>query len=257
MNEKKEFLTEERLKKGIWITGVLIVVVVALLFGYWYWLNRPATGPSQILQKSITEKEQQVKKQPNSKSAHLELAQLYLQAKRFDDAIDECKAVLKMSPEDSLAYTFLGIAYEAKGNTRTAIDYYNKAINKSESSQMKGLNPAFTESVFRLGRIYMNQKKYDKAIELFTKSVQYNSIDSDARYNLGVAYLRSGKYDQAIEQLTVATRYVPDYYEAQYALGQAYEKKGDKEDAIKQYKLTLKYKSDYQPAKDALARLQK
>ncbi len=257
MNGKREFLTEERLKKGIWITGIGIIVALAALFGYWYYLNRPASGPSFILQKSITEKEQQVKKQPNSKSTHLELAQLYLQAKRFDDAIDECKAVLKLSPEDSVAYTFMGIAYEEKGNTKTAIDYYNKAIKKSESSEMKGLNPAFTESVFRLGRIYMDQKKYDKAIELFTKSVQYNSIDSDARYNLGLAYLRSGKYDQAIEQLSVATRYVPDYYEAQYALGQAYEKKGSKEEAIKQYKLTLKYEPDYKPAKDALARLEK
>jgi len=257
MNEKKEFLTEERLKKGIWITSIGIVIVIAALFGYWYYLNRPATGPSQILQKSITEKEQQLKKQPNSKAVHLELAQLYLQAKRFDDAIDECKAVLKINPEDSMAYTFMGIAYEAKGKTNTAVDYYNKAIQKAEGSEMKGMNPAFTESVFRLGRIYMDQKKYDKAIELFTKSVSYNSIDSDARYNLGLAYLKKGMYDEAIAQLTIAVRYVPDYVEAQYALGQAFEKKGNKENAIKSYKMALKYKSDYKPAKDALKRLEK
>ncbi len=255
MAKSGEFLTEERLKKGIWIVSIAIAIVAVGILGYWFYLNRPPTAVPEILQTTIKELEKKVKENPNSLEAHAELGQLYLQSKRYDDAIDEGKTILKISKDNSFGNALLGMAYEAKGKTKTAIDYYKKAIERSEQEEMKGLNPALTESTFRLGKIYMDQKKYDEALELFQKSVSYNTIDSDARYNLGLVYLRQKKYDEAIEQFNTAVKFVPDYYQAWYRLGEAHEKKKNEKEAIEAYENALKYNEDYKEAKEALDRL--
>lgn len=189
-------------------------------------------------------------------AARLELANLYLQTKKYDDSLAEAKLVLKIDKENAYGIAVMAMSYNAKGNISLAVKYYKQAIAISEKGESPGRSAAFTESVFRLGKIYTDQKKYKDAIVLFEKSVSWNSIDSDARYQLGNAYLLDGQYDKAIEHLLVAVKFVPEYFEAQYALGQAYEKKGNKEDAIKAYKKAIEAKADYTEAKDALERLQ-
>lgn len=257
MAEKKEFWTEQRLKTGIYILVAGIIIVIIAMAGWWYYLNKPEGSTPPVLQRAMDEAKASIKKNPNDIGARITLAQLYLQNKMYDEAIAECKLVLKSSKDNEYAYSLMGVAEDLKGNQKAAEKYYLKAIELGSKKTMSQLNPAIVESRFRVGKIYLDQKKYDKALLQFQTLADQNSMDADSRYYLGLTLYKMGKYDKAIESLEGAVKFVPDYYEAFYTLGQAYEKKGDKDKAIEAYKKALKAKSDYQEAKDALARLEK
>jgi tetratricopeptide (TPR) repeat protein len=257
MAEKQEFWTEERLKKGIIYLIIGIVVVAAATFGWWYYLNKPEASTPPVLQRQINDALARSKKNPNDVGAHILLAQLYLQDKRYDDAITECNLILKKNKGNEYALSLMAIAYDENGNKSAAIKYYKQAITAGTKKQNSGLNPAVVESRFRSGKIYLAQKNYDLALVQFQTLADQNSMDADSRYYLGVTFYDMKQYDKSIEWLLQATKFVPDYYEAFYQLGQAYEKKGDKTKAIAAYKQALKGKADYADAKNALARLEK
>jgi tetratricopeptide (TPR) repeat protein len=256
---KKEFWTESRLKKGIIWLIVGIVLVAGATAGYWYYLNMPEGSTPPVLQREIDQAMASIKKNPKDLAAHITLAQLYIQNKDYDDAIIECKNVIKADKEKEFAiysYALMGIAYEGKGEEKTAIANYKKAIDIGDKEEMSRLNPGVVESRFRLGKIYLDQKNWDGALLQFQTVADQNSMDADSRYYLGLTFYRMGQYDQAIESLEKSTQYVPDYFEAFYLLGASYEKKGEKEKAIAAYKQALKGKADYAEAQDALDRLQ-
>lgn len=252
-----EQLTEQLLKKGIWVTAAAIVAVVIALGGYWYYLNRPSGEIPPVLQQSIDQAKADVTKNPNNLDAHVKLAQFYIQAKMYDDAIEECTIILKIDKESEFGMSLMGVAYQEKGNTDKAVTYYKKAIEVGEKKKFARINPAVNEARFRLGQIYLDRKKWDDAINIFKPMVERNAIDADSKYYLGLAFFGKGQYDAAIEQFEAAIAFVPDYAEANYALGQTYEKKGDRKKAAEAYKAALKYKPDYAEAKTALARVEK
>ncbi len=257
MAEKQEFWTEERLKTGIYVLIAGILIIIIAIAGWWYYLNKPEGSTPPVLQRSINEAKARLKKNPNDMDAHVQLAQLYLQNKQYADAIAECKIIIKADKENEVAYALYGIAEDEQGNTKKAIEYYKKTIEVGEKKRRSNTNPAIVQARFRLGKIYLDQKKYDEALVQFRTLADQNGMDSDSRYYIGLTMYRKGGYDEAINWLEQAVKFVPDYYEAFYTLGQAYEKKGDKAKAIEAYKSALKAKPDYQEAKDALAKLEK
>jgi tetratricopeptide (TPR) repeat protein len=255
MAEKQEFWTEARLKKGIiWVVGGILVVILATA-GWWYYLNKPEGATPPVLQRAITDALAREKKTPSAIGPHIELAQLYIQNKQYDDGIVECDLILKIQKDNEFGLSLKGIAYDLKGNQTAAISYYQKTIALASKRGMSALNPAIVESRFRLAKIYLDQKKYDAALVQFQTLADQNAMDADSRYYLGLTFYKKGAYDKAIDWELQATRYVPDYYDAFFVLGQAYEKKGDKAKAIAAYKSALKGKADFKEAKDALARL--
>jgi len=255
MGGKQEFWTEARLKKGIIAFAIGIVIIIVATFGWWYWLNKPEGSTPPVLQRAIDEAEAKVKKNPSDLDARTLLVQLLIQDKQYDDAMIECKILLKSDKENELVYALMGVIEDEEGNDKAAIKNYQKAIDLGEKKKMSQLNPAIVESRFRMGKIFLDQKKYDNALLQFQLLADQNAMDADSRYFLGLTFLKMGAYDKAIEWEEAATRYVPDYYEAFYVLGQAYEKKGNKQKAIAAYEQALKAKSDYEEAQDALDKL--
>lgn len=255
MAEKPEFWTEARLKKGITWLVVGIVVVVAGMAGYWYYLNRPQTGVPTVIQRQIDTARADITKDPKMIEPRIRLGQLLIQANDFNGAIAELQAALKLQKDNDIAIVLIGVAYEEQGKTAAAVKQYKTAIEASKAQKMNKLDPAVTEAMYRLANIEINEKEFSSAATLMQQVSASNSMDSDAHYYLGLAYNGLKKYDDAINELVQAVRFVPDYYQANYALGQAYEGKGDKDSARKAYEAALKYKSDYQPAKTALDKL--
>ncbi|MFN8355323.1 MAG: OmpA family protein [Spirosomataceae bacterium] len=82
-----------------------------------------------------------------------------------------------------------------------AFNFYEKAVEK---------DPAFAEAWMRLGSLYELTRQYDKALELYKKSIDLNpdlpALASAYQFT-GNYYLRHGKYQQALQ-----------YYEKQFSL---------------------------------------
>jgi tetratricopeptide (TPR) repeat protein len=253
----KEFWTEARLKAAIKWAVVGIIAVILATAGVWYYYSvYPKQAPT-ILDRSLDEALKKSAKSPKDISLHLAVAEIYMQQKKYDDAINELETTVKLDKNNDMAYALEGICYEAKGNDKKAETSYLKAISIGDKREMQGVNPALFESYYRLGRMYFRQSKNDKALEMMTKASSVNNIDSDSLYWLGRIYFAKGDFAKAEENLLKATRFAPDFYEAQYWLGQTYEKLGKKAEAIKAYEQALSYKKNYTQAQDALNKLKK
>jgi Flp pilus assembly protein TadD len=59
------------------------------------------------------------------------------------------------------------------------------------------------------GYLFMEQKMFNEALEVFKFNVELNPTSGYAYGHLGVAYARSGKKQQAKENLTKAIELVP------------------------------------------------
>lgn len=255
MSKIGKVLSEEWINKAIWVVAGLIVITLVILGGYVYYQNYPRSTVPPLVQKAIDEAKDKVAEDPDNADLRVELARLYVGTKLYDEGIAELQAALKLNNKHVGALALMGMAYEEKGREGRAIDFYKKAISYGTKEEMQALNPYLYEAQYRLGNIYIEQSRYDLAIEVLKGGLKNNPFDSDLHYLLGKAYLGKGSYDLAITEFEEAIKYVPNFAEAHYGLGQAYEKKEEKDRAITAYETALKYKKDYREAQEALNRL--
>ena len=96
--------------------------------------------------------------EPEYSEARNHLCAIYVEQERYPQAIEECneavKNVIYATPER--AYHNMGIAYERMGNLPKAIESYRKGLLHNEN---------FVLSRKSLGKIYLNQKHYGKAMK--------------------------------------------------------------------------------------------
>lgn len=248
-------LDEKFLDKAIKYTVIAIIAALVVSGAYVGYKQWPRQQVSALAQKEIDKALQAVNKDPKDADARVKLANLYVEQEMYDEAQSQLETALSANKNHIAALALMGTVSEENGQTSKAIDYYKKSIALSDKAEFKSLNPYMYESIYRLGSIYIEQKKYKEAVAILEKGVAINQIDSDMKYKLGEAYLLSGKPDEAVTQLEDALKFVPDFPEAYYMLGQAYAKKGNKDLAKQAYENALKYKSDYKEAKEALEKL--
>jgi tetratricopeptide (TPR) repeat protein len=82
-------------------------------------------------------------------------------------------------------------------------------------------------------------EKWDRAIELFTKSIKDNPSFYVAYHNRAIAYSKKGEYDKSIEDLKKAVQLNPDYPDAYGLMGLVYEIKKDYPSALQVYQEAL------------------
>ncbi len=92
---------------------------------------------------------------------------------------------------------------------------------------------------YEQGEFALRVQKWDRAIELFTKSIQDNPNFFVAYHNRAIAYSKKGEYDKSIEDLKKAIQLNPDYPDAYGLMGLVYEIKKDYPAALKVYREAL------------------
>lgn len=92
---------------------------------------------------------------------------------------------------------------------------------------------------YEQGEFALRVQKWDRAVELFTKSIKDNPSFFVAYHNRAIAYSKKGEYDKSIEDLEKAVQLNPDYPDAYGLMGLLYEIKKDYAKALKVYKEAL------------------
>ncbi len=160
-----------------------------------------------------------------SSTAHYELAYTYLTIKEFDEAIKQCKVVIKLN-SGSLeeAYSVLGTCYDLTGKPSKAIKTYEKGIAKL---------PGYYLLHFNLGLTCFNQQEYDKAEEASIKAITINPMHASSHMLLSSVMKKKGSKVKSILPLYYFLMLEPDtqrslncYKSLIEQLGQGVEKKG-------------------------------
>lgn len=121
--------------------------------------------------------------------------------------------VVKLSPE-AKQHLQQGMTYAAlaQGNPKTASENYENA--SMEFSRAIELYPGYAEAYSNRGVAYMQQKKFNKALEDLKKAAELKPEDPIIHYNLAALYSLQNQLDLALEELDKALKYGFNNYDA-------------------------------------------
>ena len=133
----------------------------------------------------------------DKKNKYNETGFSYYKLQKATDAIIEYKNTIELSPKDGVALRCLGnVYYEIEEDHDNAIEYFEKAIVADEEES----KPIY----YKLGWLYNDKERYDDAIKILLKAIEYDSEDSGYREELGFAYYQKEEYEFALTQLNKA-----------------------------------------------------
>ena len=126
-----------------------------------------------------------------------ELGFSYYKLQKGIEAIDEYNKTLELFPDNGIALRGLGnVYYEIEEDHDKALEYYEKALKANEEDS----KPVY----YKIAWLYNEKERYDDAIRILLKAIQYDSEDSGYREELGYAYYMKEEYEFAITQLNKA-----------------------------------------------------
>lgn len=103
-----------------------------------------------------------------------------------------------------------GCAWQKKNDPRRAMEFYRRAIE---------LNGQMVEAMNNLGLLYLAEKKYDKAEDVFSQAVTVDAGYADAKYMLAFVQHIQGNRPGAMSKLEDVLRSDPDSANAHYLMG--------------------------------------
>ncbi len=147
---------------------------------------------------------------------------------QLDASIQYYKEAIARDDNYSEAYNALGTAYSKQQKWKDAIKAYKKAVENKlyTTPQVPYLN---------MGRVYMMQKDYPKAVEAFRQAKAYVNQDF-ILYELGNALFEAGKTKDAIAEFREGVNLSPQNPNLRYSLGVALVKDGKKKQAVVEFK---------------------
>jgi len=173
----------------------------------------------------------------------------YMAAGDYDQAVDAFNQIIRLNPNDGMAYAKLGLAYCGLRKYKEAVVGLNMAI---------GIKPEVVdaEGYYRLGYSYAELGKHKDAVEALKKALyatREEAIDNgqanpgvptwQIHYSLGLAYDNVGRYQDAIKELSETVKLNPQLAQGYYILGLAYLSRGDRSAAQKQQRILVSLNS--------------
>jgi tetratricopeptide (TPR) repeat protein len=143
------------------------------------------------------------KSEPEDTEAWFCLGLVYSELKRYNDAIDAYRQVIRIDPINPgmhMIWYYLGIAYNNLNRFNDAVDAFRQAIR---------INPEYAPAWSSLGFTYGDLNRFNDAIEAYRQAVRINPEDAGAWYNLGLAYFLSGNRTAALEAVQKLRRLDP------------------------------------------------
>jgi len=170
---------------------------------------------------------------PNFKEPHYYLALSYYQIGDLDNSIFQWEEVIRIDSFDNTAKHFLNNSLEEKEYGRETLMHFNAGYD------------------------YYLKGEYDKAIEEFNESLDYNPEFEKARQFLSRSYYQLGQMDEYREERKKATESKvsgeEENAEEHYKLGYEFYSLKDYTVAVEELKKALDIKSDYPQARYLLA----
>ena len=202
----------------------------------------------------IQEKIAQIEREPKNMNFRRALARLYVQNKRFEEAIkcltDAIEAAGAVDPEldRMLSQTYVSYydqqidAYRAAGDEANAVEMENQKNQFvfDDLAQRVERYPNDLHLRYELGLQYYTYEYYDEALEHLQLAQKSPKDRLWALYYLAMCFLHKGQTDMAVMQLETARDALPTMDDLKkkvvYQLGRCAEDAGDLEKAYQYYK---------------------
>jgi len=147
---------------------------------------------------------------------------------KLEEAIKFYKEAISLDEDFSEAYNALGAVYSKQQRWGDAIKNYQKALE----------NKLYTTPhipYLNMGRVYMAQKEYSKAVESYRDAKRYVNQDFII-HELGIALFEAGRIKEAIAEFQEGVGLAPQDANMRYSLALAFLKDGSKKAAVIEFK---------------------
>ncbi|MCX9081032.1 MAG: tetratricopeptide repeat protein [Candidatus Methanoperedens sp.] len=161
---------------------------------------------------------------------HNNLGLAYDKIGRYDEAIDELHAALRLDSDYIEVHNNLAVTYHKMGMTVEAEKELKEAIRQ---------NPGYLEAHCNLGNIYSTQGRLEEALFEINEALGINPDHAGAHNNLGNIYVLQKKNPEAINEFREALRIDPNYASPHTNIGNLFLESGMYEGAIKEFKEAL------------------
>jgi serine/threonine-protein kinase len=200
-----------------------------------------------------------LKLNPDSAEASIGKGRVAYDKDDYAAAITQFQSATQHNQRSSVAYGWLGKAYQFSGYASKNTSDKNQAYASAEQAYTKALtinaNDAFAAS--GLGWVLHYQDKNKEALAEFQKALKLDDANDESHNGLGWSYFNLDRFKEAESEFRRAIAISPKYADPHYGLGRTLESLGRKDEARAEYKKTLEIDSSYTSAQDALNRLGK
>jgi tetratricopeptide (TPR) repeat protein len=218
------FQDSRQITRAIWVVFALIIIVLIVFAGYYYWDRYVYLDDQTPLEMGILNLEEQVRAEPDSIDTRLALAEGYFREQQYPQAIDQAQQVVDAYPDNERAQFILGMAYIFSGDASSGVLTLEEFVDKRRNSNLVKSDMTLQASLYYLGEGYLALGRSDDAIDALTEAVQISPTDADALFQLGNAYLDTDDCERAVEHYSRAVSFVPDFAEAYQGLASCYKK---------------------------------
>lgn len=176
----------------------------------------------------------------NSPETKYLLAEKLLEDKKYDAAISEFQTIVDKSPHSSLGLDaqlkVAQIQHLYLGRSQEAIEAYKEYLKRSkDEKKRREVEKTLADLQFQ------NFEDYDQAIASYSRLVKENTSPEESEelmFRLGRAFFLQSKFDDAIKMFEYQRTRFPSgsrLWKAELEIGNALSAKGKCPDAIKQY----------------------
>lgn len=181
------------------LIGCLVALVPLVARALW-WL--PAFQERRVAKLPLRELETLTRKEPDNVVALLAYGRQLTQAGRYADALVPLQSAAGQAPED-------GRVREAWSLAQTAGGYFTGAFG--QLTQFVRTHPDNPDGRRALGRFYVMQRSYNRAIEELNEGLKRSPRDAEAWSLLAAAQRGLGESEQARQSLRKAVELRPEH----------------------------------------------
>lgn len=168
-------------------------------------------------------------------SEKIEKAMNLFKEKKYKECIDAFSSVLETEPDNADVYNNMGVAYSCEGDFEHAEKAYVRAIE---------LDPELAQAYINLSDLYYKSGDLASAVGTLQRG-SYELQDNLAiAHLLARVYIEDQRWDDAIEELERVLDGEPENYDAYYDLGHVYFELGDYETAIDNFENVIAYEQN-------------
>jgi len=161
---------------------------------------------------------------PADADALLEIGLSQVKSGDLHDAEKTLRAVIKLRPDDAVAFSSLG-------NVLRRLEKYKEAVESHQHAV--SLMPSSAEALSNLASAYLSWGKKERAIEEYLRAITMLPDSAELHFNLGTALQKSERYKAACDSFRRAVKLKSDHAQAYMNLGTSLKALGQTEEAVK------------------------
>ena len=198
----------------------------------------------KVFREDIVGYETVLRRTPDDVGLHDDLALLYLEVGRIDDAISQFSESTRLVPGKAAAHFNLGTALIASGRMNEATVRFRKALE---------LDPNYTPALNNLGSLLAASGQLEEAAACYRRVLDIAPRSAPALNNLGSVLMRLDRAEEALTYLRRALEINPNYPDAEYNVAHALVLQRHPDDALAHYRKALTLQPDWPPVLTELA----